>query len=290
VCSPNNLVKSAEPLNPLNKFCSNLKKDGVFTESQQPYHQSTSPPIGQGSFFFVRIGSPNTVQKTAKVGSNNSKKGLGTSQSMKLMTKTHVLDLLNAIRKSHGNPHVVKTFEMYFSHTSENNGVLTLVQEKCFPLPKNMSGLLGLIQCVIALYRAGLPVSDVKPANFMVRDDGSVVCVDIDLREPKKGVYKLVASGEYAHTIGLDVSEQFQQLLLVFVEIVDQPIVGDRKDIFLKIYQPTGILKSLGLLSLDKSVSKTTIEDFAEVLRNIGLSDEDIAYLIGLLTPPPSSQ
>lgn len=291
ICSPMSPIKSAGPLNPLKVFCSNLVGDGIFAISPEAYPQPTSPPSGEGSFFLVHPGkSPNTVQKIADFGSNNSKKDLGLKPSRALMTKTDFLALLDAIRRSDGNPQVVKTYEMYFSHVSKDNGVLTLVQEACFPLPKNMDGLLGLIQCVIALYRAGLPISDVKPANFMVTDDGRVVCVDLDLRKPKKGVYKFVVSAEYTHTIEFYVSEQFKQLLLVFLETLGHPIVGDRKSTFRDLYQQKGLLQSYSLLLSDRSIYETTIEDFREVLRNIGLSEEDIAYLVGLLTPPASSQ
>jgi hypothetical protein len=41
-------------------------------------------------------------------------------------------------------------------------------------------------------------------------------------------------------------------------------------------------------LSSENSISETTLEDFSEVLRNIGLSPEDNAYLVGLLTPASS--
>lgn len=288
--SPNTPVKSAKSLDPLDRFCSNLKTDRVFTKSPQPYPQSTSPLIGQGSFFSVYYGeSPKKVQKTANVGSN-ARSNLDPTSSTSLMTKTDFLALLDAIRRSHGNPQVVKTHEMYFSHVSKDNGVLTLVQEKCSPLPQNNAGLLGLIQCVIALYRAGLPVSDVKPANFMVTAEGCVVCVDLDLREKKKGVYKLVVSGEYSHTIVFDVSSQFQQLLLVFLETLGHQIVGDRKSAFRELYEQKGVLQRYRLLSSDKSIFETTLDDFTEVLRKIGLSEEDNAYLVGLLTPPASSE
>jgi hypothetical protein len=291
ICSPMSPIKSAGSLDPLEEFCSNLVCDKIFAISLQAYPQPKSPPSGEGSFFLVHPGkSPNTVEKIADFGSNNSKKDLGPKPSRALMTKTDFLALLDAIRRSHGNPQVVKTYEMYFSHVSKDNGVLTLVQEECFPLPKNMDGLLGLIQCVIALYRAGLPISDVKPANFMVTDDGRVVCVDLDLRKPKKGVYKFVVSAEYTHTIEFYVSEQFKQLLLVFLETLGHPIVDDRKLAFGELYEQKGLLQSYFLLSSDKSISETTIDDFAEVLRNIGLSDEDNAYLVGLLTPPAFSQ
>ena len=291
ICSPMSPIKSAGPLDKLKNFCWNLMYDGIFTTSPQSYPQPKSPPSGEGSFFLVHPGkSPNTVEKIADFGSNNSKKDLGPKPSRALMTKTDFLALLDAIRRSHGNPQVVKTYEMYFSHVSKDNGVLTLVQEECYPLPKNMDGLLGLIQCVIALYRAGLPVSDVKPANFMVTDDGRVVCVDLELRELKNRVYKLVASGEYTHTIGFDVSEQFKQLLLIFLENLGYPIVGERKSAFRALYQQKGLLQSYGLLSSENSVSETSIDDFIEVLRKIGLSDEDITYLVGLIVPPASSQ
>jgi hypothetical protein len=110
------------------------------------------------------------------------------------------------------------------------------------------------------------------------------------LREAKNGLYKLVASGEYTHTIGFKVSKEFKKLLLVFLETLGHPIVDDRKSAFLALYQQKGLLQKYRLLSSDRSIYETDIEDFAEVLRNIGLSEEDIAYLVGLLTPPASSQ
>jgi hypothetical protein len=284
-------AKSAKALDSLKEFCDHLVKDAVFTPSPQPPVQSSSPIIGTGSFFNVRNGiSPKTVEKTARIGSNQRANLDPESTSSACMTKKDMLELLHAIRKSHGNPQVARVFAMKFSHLKKDDGVLIVEQEACSPLPKNMQGLIGMIQCIIALYRAGLPVSDVKPANFMVTDDRGVVCVDLDLREQKKGVYKLVASGEYTHTIGFDVSEQFKQLLLVFLETLGHPIVGDRKSTFRDLYQQKGLLQSYSLLLSDRSIYETTIEDFREVLRNIGLSEEDIAYLVGLLTPPASSQ
>jgi hypothetical protein len=284
-------AKSAKALNSLKKFCEILVDDKVFTPSPQPPVQSSSPIIGRGSFFEVREGvSPKTVEKTANIGSNQRANLDPKSTSSACMTKKDMLELLHAIRKSHGNPQVARVFAIKFSHLKKDDGVLIVEQEACSPLPKNMDGLLGLIQCVIALYRAGLPISDVKPANFMVTDDGRIVCVDLDLREAKKRVYKLVASGEYTHTIGFDVSEQFKQLLLVFLETLGHPIVDDRKSAFLALYQQNHLLQKHGLLSSEKSIYETEIKDFSEVLRNIGLSDEDNAYLVGLLTPPPSSQ
>lgn len=291
VCSPNMEAKSAKALDSLKELCDNLKKDNVFTPSPQPHIQSPSPIIGRGSFFKVRKGvSPKRVEKTANIGSNQRANLDPESTSSACMTKKDMLELLHAIRKSHGNPHVAIVFAMKFSHLKKDDGVLIVEQEECSPLPKNMDGLLGLIQCVIALHKSGLPVSDVKPANFMIRDDGCVVCVDLDLRKPKKGIYKLVASGEYTHTIEYDVSEQFKQLLLVFLETLGYPIVGERKSAFRALYQQKGLLQSYGLLSSDNSVSETRIEDFCEVLRNIGLSEEDNDYLVGLIVPPASSQ
>jgi hypothetical protein len=65
-------------------------------------------------------------------------------------------------------------------------------------------------------------------------------------------------------------------------------LVKDRKDVFRILNEQKRLLKSLGLLSSDRSISETTIEDFSEVLQNIRLSEEDNAYLVGLLTPPSS--
>jgi hypothetical protein len=206
------------------------------------------------------------------------------------MTKKDMLELLDSIRKSHGNPQVARVFAMKFSHLKKDHGVLIVEQEACSPLPQNKATLLGLIQCVIALYRAGLPVSDVKSSNFMVTDEGRVVCVDLDLRDKKNGVYKLVASGEYVHYVKDNVSSQFQQLLLVFLETLGHPIVGERKPAFRALYEEKSLLQRYGLLSSEKSISETTLDDFREVLGKVGLSKEDIAYLVGLIVPPPSSQ
>jgi hypothetical protein len=291
VCSPNMEAKSAKALDSLKEFCDHLAKDEVITPSPQPPVQSSSPIIGTGSFFSVRNGiSPKTVEKTAMIGSNQRANLDPEYTSSACMTKKDMLELLHAIRKSNGNPQVARVFEMKFSHLKKDDGVLIVEQEACSPLPKNMQGLIGLIQCIIALYRAGLPISDVKPANFMVTDDGHVVCVDLDLRERKKGVYKLVASGEYTHTIEFHVSPQSQQLLLVFLEVLGHPIIGDRKSAFRALYEEKGLLQCYRLLSSDRSVSETTLDDFREVLQNIGLSDEDITYLVGLITPSAFSQ
>jgi hypothetical protein len=289
-CSPIVESKSAKPLDSLYRFCKNLVKDNVFTLSPQPPIPSSSPIIGRGSLFSVRgpispNRVPNRVEKTASIKSNQCANLDPESTSSACMTKKDMLELLHAIRKSHGNPQVAKVFAMRFSHVKKDEGVLIVEQEACSPLPKNMEGLIGLIKCVIELYQAGLTISDIKRANFMVTAEGLIVCVDPDLRESKKGVYKLVASGEYIHTIGFDVSEQFKQLILVFLETLGHPIVGDRKSAFRALYQQKGLLKSINLLSSEKSIYETTIEDFREVLRNIGLSEKDNAYLVGLLTP-----
>jgi hypothetical protein len=290
VCSPNIEAKSAKALDSLKELCEHLTTDEVFIPSLQP-RKSSSPIITKGSFFNVRNGiSPQTVEKTARIGSNQRANLDPESTSSACMTKKDMLELLHAIRKSHGNPQVARVFAMKFSHLKKDDGVLIVEQEACSPLPKNMQGLIGLIQCIIALYRAGLPVSDVKPANFMVTAEGLIVCVDLDLRESKKGVYKLVASGEYTHTIGFDVSEQFKQLLLVFLETLGHPIVGERKSTLRALYQQKGLLQSYSLLSSDRSIYETTIEDFIQVLRKVGISDTDIAYLVGLIVPPASSQ
>ncbi len=291
VCSPNVIVKSANTRDPLKVFCHSLTNDGVFTQSPQPHHESSSPIIGAGSFFETREGTTHgTVEKQAFVGSN-SRTNLSPSDKRIKMSKKDVLNLLDALQKSHGNPQVVKLFEIYFSQTGEHDGTLTLIQEKCTPLQKNVSGLISFVKCIIALYKAGLTISDVKPDNFMIDACGNVVCIDLDLRKAKDGsgggLYKLVASGEYSHTTicaSYEVeSPQFQQLLLVFIETLSVPIVGNRKDTFREVNQTKGLLQSILLLSSNKSVSETNIDDFREVLRNIELANDDINYLVDLI-------
>jgi hypothetical protein len=152
----------------------------------------------------------------------------------------------------------------------------------CSVLSNN--NLKAFLECVVALLREFIPKgqypTDIKKANFGMKND-EVVWFDFDFKDIKKGkVPSLVSSGEFQ----FDGNEQFKQLLLVLLDFFIE-IKGDRKKIFRDLNQQKGLLQKYCLLSSERSISETDIGDFAEVLRNIGLSEEDNAYLVGLLTP-----
>ena len=123
---------------------------------------------------------------------------------------------------------------------------------------------------------------------------GQVVWFDFDFGTVNKKKPSIVSSGDFQ----FDGNELFQRLLLALIELFcppitsffSPPLIRDRKDVFRILNQQKGLLQRYGLLSSEKSISETTIDDFAEVLRNIDLSKEDIAYLVGLIVPPASSQ
>jgi hypothetical protein len=122
--------------------------------------------------------------------------------------------------------------------------------------------------------------------NFGMGKNGIVKWFDFDLKEVnlKKG-FSFIKSGEFQQ----NGNPMFQQFILMLMEFYC-PIGLDRNRAFGELNQQKGLLQKYGLLSSERSISETDIGDFAEVLRNIGLSEEDIAYLVGLIVPPASSQ
>jgi hypothetical protein len=141
----------------------------------------------------------------------------------------------------------------------------------------------------------GVYPKDFKMSNFGKNKSGQVVWFDFDFGNVKKKmtVPSIVSSGDFQ----FDGNEQFQRLLLALIELFcgpitnhfSPPLVKDRKDVFRILNQEKGLLQKYGLLSSENSISETTLKDFSEVLRNIGLSPEDNAYLVGIMTPPASS-
>jgi hypothetical protein len=170
----------------------------------------------------------------------------------------------------------------------EGHAKVIMVQKLCQPL--QIGDARSFLLCINSLTRWLIPKrfypTDLKRDNFGKDNNGSVKLFDFDLKIfVSTKACSFIKSGEFQH----DGNPMFRQFLLMLMDFY-RKIEENRKSEFAKLNKQAGLLKSLGLLSSEKSISETTIEDFAEVLRNIGLSEEDNAYLVGLLTPPASSQ
>ena len=264
---------------PIPQFFKGLENAGSIspTTDQIP---SSGEPTTRGSFFgFSPSIDGSCAIKTATVGSD----GVGT------LNKKSLVDVINNIHECNGSPQCATVHYFYIDHTNEEKKAdVTIVQKLCQPL--QIGNALPFLLCVISLLRWLIPKrfypTDLKMGNFGKAKDGNVKWFDFDLKEYKSNkACSLIKSGEFQH----DGNPMFQQFLLMLIEFY-RKIEENRKSEFAKLNKQAGLLKSLGLLSSEKSISETTIEDFAEVLRNIGLSEEDNAYLVGLLTPPASSQ
>jgi hypothetical protein len=232
------------------------------------------------------------VIKISDLGTNGKNRN---GDSPKIDNKG-LLQLLIALNKCLHDPNCarVSAVKMYQAH--DGFWRMCVEQEKCSPL--TCDDAKAILKCFIALLRKFLPTGiypkDFKVSNFGKNASGRVVWFDNDFGtvNKKKPVPSIVSSGDFQ----FDGNEQFQRWLLALIELFyppitsffHEPLIKDRKDVFRMLNQQKGLLKKLNLLSSDKSVSETTIEDFREVLGNIGLSEEDNAYLVGLLTPPSS--
>jgi hypothetical protein len=284
---------------PVSMFLSSLRKHGVLSPlpSKTPAFSSPStPPVGVGSFTtaFQSPNDPDYVVKISELGTNGKNRNHDTPK----VDNKDLLNFLIASNKCLGDPNCAKVsgINMYQSH--DGSWSMSVEQEKCSTLTYDDAK--AVLECFIALLRKFLPTGvypkDFKISNFGKNVSGNVVWFDFDFGtvNKKKPVPSIVSSGDFQ----FDGNEQFQRLLLALIELFcspitslfNPPLVKDRKDVFRILNEQKGLLQKYGLLSSDKSVSETTIEDFAEVLRNIGLSEEDIAYLVSLLSPPPSSQ
>ena len=264
---------------PIPQFFKGLENAGSIspTTTQIP---STREPTKNGSFFgFSQSSDGSNAIKTATVGSN----GVGT------LDKKRFVKIINDTCVCNDSPQCASVSSFLIDHTQkENKADVSIVQELCDPL--QIGNALPFLLCVISLLKWLIPKgfypTDLKRDNFGKDKDGNVKWFDFDLKEfVSTKACSFIKSGEFQH----DGNPMFQQFLLMLMDFYRQ-IDENRKSEFAKLNKQTGLLQSYGLLSSENSVSETSIEDFCEVLGNVGLSDTDIAYLVGLLTPPASSQ
>ena len=269
---------------PLEELLVSLSESNVISPVPKTGRRiSSTPVLGTGSFATVSSSpnSPDCVLKTYKLGANGKK-----SSSSPKVDNTMMLRMLGAFNRCNRIPGCARVDSIQFSKKGDD-WEMNVKQEMCSVLSNN--NLKAFLECVVALLREFIPKgqypTDIKKANFGMKNN-KVVWFDFDFKDLKKGkVPSLVSSGEFQ----FEGNELFQQLLLVLLDF-NEEIKGDRKEIFRDLNQQKGLLQKHGLLSSEKSISETTIEDFVEVLRNIGLSEEDNAYLVGLIVPSPSSQ
>lgn len=284
---------------PVSEFLRSLTAYGVLSPlpSETPTFSSPSTPqVGLGSFTtaFLSPDDPDYVIKISELGTNGKSKN---GDAPKVDNK-ELLSFLIASNKCLGDPNCAKVSKTRISQNPNGTWMMCVEQERCSPLTSKDAK--RFLECFIALFRKFLPSGvypkDFKMSNFGKNASGQVVWFDFDFGNVKKKmqVPNMVSSGDFQ----FDGNEQFQRLLLALIELFCHPItsffhpplIKDRKDVFRVLNKEKGLLQKYGLLSSDKSVSETTIEDFAKVLRNIGLSEEDITYLVGLITLPASSQ
>ena len=284
---------------PVSEFLLSLNEYGVLSplpSKTAAFSSPLTPPVGLGSFTtaYQSPDDANYVIKISKLGTNGKSKN---GDSPKVDNK-ELLRFLIASYNCLGNPNCAKVSKTRISQNPDGMWMLCVKQEKCSPL--TCDDAKAVLECFIALLRKFLPTGvypkDFKISNLGKNVFGKVVWFDFDFGtvNKKKPVPSIVSSGDFQ----FDGNELFQRLLLALIELFcppitsffREPLIKDRKDVFRVLNQQKGLLQRYGLLSSEKSVSETTIEDFSEVLRKIGLSEEDIAYLVGLIVPPASSQ
>ena len=284
---------------PVSELLRSLRDRGVLSplsSGMTAFSSPSTPPVGLGSFTtaFQSPTNPDYVIKILELGTNGKNRN---GDSPKLDNKD-LLSFLIASNKCLGDPNCAKVSGITMCQTPDGSWRMCVEQEKCSPL--TCDDAKAVLECFIALLRKFLPTGvypkDFKMSNFGKNASGQVVWFDFEFGNvnKKKPVPSIVSSGDFQ----FDGNEQFQRWLLALIELFcgpitslfSPPLIKDRKDVFRVLNQQKGLLQRYGLLSSEKSVSETMIEDFSEVLRNIGLSDEDIAYLVGLITPPAFSQ
>jgi hypothetical protein len=283
---------------PVSEFLSSLCEHGVLSplpSETLAFSSPSTPPIGAGSYTtaFQSPNNPNSVIKISELGTNGKSR---TGDAPKVDNKS-LLELLIAFNKCRHDPNCAEVSGINMYQTNDG-WRMSVEQEECSRL--TCDDAKAVLECFIALLRKFLPTGvypkDFKISNFGKNVSGKVVWFDFDFGtvNKKKPVPSFVSSGDFQ----FDGNEQFRRLLLALIELFcspitslfNPPLVKDRKDVFRMLNEQKGLLQKHGLLSSEKAISQTTIEDFQEVLRNIGLSEEDNAYLVGLLTPPASSQ
>ena len=284
---------------PVSEFLRSLNAYGVLSHlpsGMTAFSSPSTPPVGKGSFAtaFQSPDDPDCVVKISELGTNGkNRKG----DASKLDNKD-LLSFLIASNKCLGDPNCAKVAGITMCQTPDGSWKMCVEQEKCSPLTREDAT--KVLECFIALLRKFLPTGvypkDFKISNFGKNASGQVVWFDFDFGtvNKKKPVPSIVSSGDFQ----FDGNEQFQRWLLALIELFcppitsffREPLIKDRKDVFRELNQQKGLLQRYGLLSSEKSVSETRIEDFCEVLRRLCLSEEDISYLVGIVTPPPFSQ
>jgi hypothetical protein len=261
---------------PMPQFFKGLEKAGSISPITTPI-PSTGESIKNGSFFGFTPDGFNAI-KTAKVGSN----GVGT------LDKKRFVEVIRNTVVCNGSPQCASVSSFHIDHTKkESEADVSIIQELCVSL--QIGDVFSFLLCVISLLRWLIPKgfypTDLKKDNFGKAKDETVKWFDFDLKDfVSTKACSFIKSGEFQH----DGNPMFQQFLLMLMDFYCQ-IEENRKSEFAKLNRQAGLLKSLGLLSSEKSISETMIDDFVEVLRNIGLSEEDNDYLVGLIVPPSSS-
>ncbi len=261
---------------PLPEFFESLKKKGSISPT------TDLPPRGKevcdcsGSFFEASFICDKVV-KTASLGPEGT------------INKKDLAKVMDATALCSGNSDCAQVLSFHIDHRkNEKEATVTIVQKKCRALRRN--DILQFLMCIISLLRTYIPQgfcpTDLKIGNFGMGDDGFVRWFDFDFKPVDlTKAFVFIKSGEFQHSG----NPEFQRFILMLMEFYC-PIDQDRKVAFGELNDRKGLLKSLNLLDNDNPISMTKIDDFAVILSRIGLSEEDIAYLVGLIVPPPSSQ
>lgn len=264
---------------PFPEFFKFLETNGSISPTTDLPSRGNEKGNEKGSFFTASFIGDEYVIKKATAGNKGT------------LNKKDLVRNMKATAMCSGSPNCAKVESFHIDHREdEKNADLTIVQEECVPLKQG--DILMYLLCIISLLKSfipkGLYPTDLKMKNFGMGKDGMVKWFDFDLKEfISTKACSFIKSGEFQH----NGNPEFQRFLLMLIEFYRQCQKGLRRETeFFKINNEIGLLNSLNLLSSEKSISETTINDFREVLRNIGLPEGDIAYLVGLLTPPASSQ
>jgi hypothetical protein len=273
---------------PVNDFLETLSSSEVNVLSPvlpiQPMKPSSEKKIGEGSSAEVfKIEGKEKVRKVYRLGTNGNNRG-----TRKHIDNKDLLKMLSAFNRSHGNPQCARVDGI----TIFKNGdiwEMNVEQEECSALTDK--DVLRYLRCIISLLQDFIPMgqgqfapTDFKKVNFGVDGNGEVVWIDFDFKKHEFGnVPDVCSSGEFI----FNGNEKFQRLLLSILDFFLE-VKSERKEAFRALNDKKSLLQGLGLLDSDKSISETTIEDFRKILTKIGLCEEDIDFLVGVMTPPSS--
>jgi len=251
----------------------------------QPIKPSSEKKIGEGSSAEVfKMEGKEKVRKVYRLGTNGNNRG-----TRKHIDNKDLLKMLSAFNRSHGNPQCARVDGI----TIFKNGdiwEMNVEQEECSALTDK--DVQRYLRCIISLLRDFIPIgqgqfapTDFKKVNFGVDGNGEVVWIDFDFKKHEFGnVPDLCLSGEFIFN---GKNNKFQRLLLSILDFFLE-VNSERKEAFRTLNDQKSLLQGLGLLDSDKSIAETTIEDFHKILTKIGLCEEDIDFLVGVMTPPSS--